>query len=87
MSFTTISPAYTITIRRSIRIKASQGLIPEEMEPDLDDFFNEDNANSSHPNNIPIYPIDDFNDEEEALTKVSIDQISKLNNQFDNFQQ
>lgn len=47
MSFTTISPTSTIPIRQSIRIKASQGLFLEEMEPNLGDFFNEDNDDSN----------------------------------------
>ncbi|GLJ07204.1 hypothetical protein SUGI_0061520 [Cryptomeria japonica] len=58
-----------------------------EMEPNLGDFFNEDHANSSHPNHVPIHPIDGSHDEEEALTRVSLDQLSTLDNQFYSFQQ
>lgn len=88
MSFTTIIPTYTIPIRRSIRVKASQGLITEVMEHNLGNFFNEDNVNSSHPNHIPMYPIDETHDEhEDVVTRVSIDKLSKLDNQFDNCQE
>jgi hypothetical protein len=75
MSFTTISPTYTILVRRSLRIKSFQGLITKEMEPNLNGLFNEDMGNSSNP----------INDEEEALHEVFVEQLSKLDNQFDNF--
>ena len=45
------------------------------MEPTLNGLFNEDMVNSSNP----------LNNEEEALHEVSIEQLSKLDNQFDNF--
>lgn len=87
MSFTTIIPPYSIPIRRSCRIKAAQGLIIEEMEPNLASFFNEDIVVSSNPIDILVYPLDNSHNEEESLTRVSVDQLVKMDNQSDNLQQ
>ncbi|GLJ19066.1 hypothetical protein SUGI_0342280 [Cryptomeria japonica] len=46
------------------------------MEPNLNSLFNEDMGNSSNPPN-----------DEEALHEVSVEQLSKLDNQFDDFHQ
>lgn len=56
MSFTTISPTYNIPMRRSCRIKASQGLITKDVEPNLDDLFHENMGGSSIPTIDVIYP-------------------------------
>lgn len=86
MSFTTISHIYSIPVRRSCRYKAFQGLITEEMEPDLASFFNENISVYSNLTDILIYPLDNSHDVEESLTRVSVDQLATRNNQFDNLQ-
>lgn len=89
MSFTTISPTYNILVRRICRIKAFQGLITKEMQPNLDKFFNEDICGSSNPTNVLIYhnSLDNSHDVEESLTRVSVDQLEKIDNQIENIQQ
>ena len=74
MSSKTISPTYTIPIGWSLRIKSFQGLYIEEREPNLKGLFNEYMGNSSNPIN-----------DEEALHEVSVEQLLKLDNQFDDF--
>ncbi|MDN8787967.1 hypothetical protein Q0M87_14105, partial [Staphylococcus aureus] len=62
------------------------GLITKEMDPNLDNLFHKDVGGSSNPTNVPAYPhsLDNSHDVEESLTRVYIDQLEKIDNQFEN---
>lgn len=82
MCFVTISPTYNISMRRSSRIKSSQGLITKGMEPHLDHLFYENVGASSNLANDFCYPHcpHNFHDVDESLTRVIFNQLENIDN-------
>lgn len=83
MIFVTIGPTYNILVR-IYRIKASQGLITKDMEPNLDNLFHENVGSSSNPTNDITYPHSPHNSYyvDKSLTRVTVDQLEKIDSEF-----
>lgn len=54
--FVTICPTHNIPMRRSYRLKASQGLNTKDMDPQLNNLFHVNVCASCNPTNAITYP-------------------------------